>query len=178
MLSPSALVVCGRRLEAGGSVAPLRLRSDHSLSSGARRAALCRGDRRTWRRIMSHHFKSRATIALGCVLALAAGFFLGPPGSGDRDMLDAVAAVQRRSPRFLVSEPVPPANWARGGALYLCRRPRAAHEVDGLGKHPWHPDPRWAGVVCFKGTTDPNQRYDPWVADGGDGRLHYGTFAV
>src|SRR5262249_12621727 len=144
-------------LQGGGSVAPSRLRSDSSLSSGARRAAVWVGAPRTWRRIMSHHFKPPAAIVLGCVLALATGYFLPWPGSGDRAMLGAVAAVQGRSPGFLVSEPVPPANWARGGALYLCRRPRTAREVDALGKDPWRHDPGWTGVVCFKGTTDPNE---------------------
>src|SRR5262245_27285566 len=127
---------------------------------------------------MSDHLKSRATAALGCVLALVAGFFLGRPGPRGRDMLDAVAAVQRRSPRFLVSEPRPRANWAQGGALYLCRSRRAVEDVDGLGKQPGQHDPGWAGVVCFKGTTDPNLIYHPWVMDGGDRCLRYRTFAV
>jgi hypothetical protein len=93
-------------------------------------------------------------------------------------MLDAVAAVQRRSPRFLVSEPMPTANWVRSGTLYLCRTARTAVEVDGLSKHPQLPDPNWAGVVCFKGTADPSQFDIPWVSEGGDRCLKYGVFAI
>jgi hypothetical protein len=127
---------------------------------------------------MSRYLKSRVSWAFLSVLALGAGYFLGRPASPVGDMLDAVAAVQRRSPRFLITEPVPPPNWVRGGALYLCRKPKTADDVDGLGRHPGRPDPRWAGVVCFKGTADPKQVYVPWVADGGDCRLQYGHFAV
>ena len=50
--------------------------------------------------------------------------------------------------------------------------------MDGLSKHPGRPDPRWAGVVCFKGTADRHPAYVPWVAEGGDRCLDYGRFAV
>jgi hypothetical protein len=130
---------------------------------------------------MSQHLKSWVPLALASLLALAAGYALSRSGRRGGDMLDAVAAVQRRSPRFLVSEPAPSANWARSGALYLCRRPRTAEDVDGLGKHPWTPDPRWAGVVCFKGLANlhlSRLSYFPWVSEGGDRCLDYGDFAV
>jgi hypothetical protein len=128
--------------------------------------------------MMLQPLKFRVTLALVCVLAVAAGYALPRPARRGGDLLDAVAAVQRRSPRFLISEPVPPANLVRTGALYLCRTPRTAQDVDGLSKHPSRPDPRWAGVVCFKGTADPDQLDVPWVSDGGDRCLDYGTFAV
>jgi hypothetical protein len=100
--------------------------------------------------------------------------------------MDAIAAVQRRSPRFLISEhpgvrvtgPIAPANWLQTGAIYLCRTPRTIQDVDGLSKYPDRPDPRWAGIVCFRGTADPRQAYVPWLAEGGDHCLHYGAFAV
>ncbi len=50
--------------------------------------------------------------------------------------------------------------------------------MDGLSKHPWRPDPRWVGVVCFKATADPSEVYFPWVSEGGDRLLDYGDFAV
>jgi hypothetical protein len=127
---------------------------------------------------MSQRLKCLLPLALASVLALAAGYALPRPGRRGGDMLDAVVAVQRRSPRFLVTEPTPPANWVQTGALYLCRAPRSAADVDGLGKQPSHLDPRWAGVICFKGTADPRQFDVPWVSGGGDRCLHYPDFAV
>jgi hypothetical protein len=50
--------------------------------------------------------------------------------------------------------------------------------VDGLSRHPSRPDPRWAGVVCFKGTADPHQFDVPWVSEGGGRCLYFGAFAV
>jgi hypothetical protein len=127
---------------------------------------------------MSPYLKSWSALAVISLLALAAGYNLPRPGRQGGDMLDAVMAVQRRSPRFLISEPTPPANWVQTGALYLCRKPRTAADLDGLSQHPCRPDPRWAGVVCFRGTADPHQLDVPWVSAGGDGCLHYGAFAV
>jgi len=138
---------------------------------------------------MSPRSRSWAPVALISVVALTAGYTLprpagrgadrpSAPAAGRGDMLDAVAIVQRRSPRFLVSEPMPSGNWTLAGALYLCRTPRTAADVDGLSKHPSRPDPQWAGVVCFHGTADPNRIAIPWVSDGGDRCLRYGRFAV
>jgi hypothetical protein len=127
------------------------------------------------------YLREKLSWCLAGLLALAAVYGWNAsrqPGRRGGDMLDAVAAVQRRSPRFLVSEPVPRANWARGGALYLCRTPRTAAEVDDLGKQPSRPDPSWAGVVCFKGTGDPHELDFPWVSEGGDRCLLYPEFAV
>ncbi len=127
---------------------------------------------------MFRGFKSWVALALVAVVAVAAGYALPRPQRRGGDMLDAVAAMQRRSPRFLVSECTPPANWVQTGSLYLCRTPRTAEDVQDLSKDPNRPDPRWAGVVCFKGTADPHQVYVPWVAEGGDRCLDYGAFAV
>jgi hypothetical protein len=133
---------------------------------------------RPWTAAPSQPRSSWSLLALVSLLGLLAGYVLPRPPRQGGDLLDAVAAVQRRAPRFLVSEPLPTANWGQSGALYLCRTPRTAQEVDGLSKHPGRPDPRWAGVVCFKATANPNQFYVPWVADGGDRCLDYGAFAV
>jgi len=117
-------------------------------------------------------------MALAVVSALAVGYMLPRPAHRGGDILDAVAAVQRRAPRFLTSEPSPPARWAHVGALYLCRSPKNVAEIEALSKYPWHVDPAWSGVVCFQGTNDPNRRYLAWLADGGERCLLYGGFAV
>jgi hypothetical protein len=126
---------------------------------------------------MARPQKSYVLLAVVSVLALLAGYALPRP-TRQGDLLDAVAAVQRRAPHFLISEPRPPAHWVQSGALYLCRTARTAAEVDGLSKVPECPDPGWSGVVCFKGMTDPQQLEVPWVSRGGDRCLDYGAFAV
>jgi hypothetical protein len=93
-------------------------------------------------------------------------------------MMDAVAAVQRHSPRFMISEPRPCADWVHSGALYLCRKPRTVADVEGLSKDPERADACWAGVICFRGTPNTRQLLVPWVATGGDRCLDYGDFAV
>lgn len=126
----------------------------------------------------TQYLKPWLLAAVVAVFALAAGYVLPRP-SRSGDMLDAVAAVQRHSPRFLVSEPMPPANWTKSGALFLCRTSRTAEELDGLNKHPTHADSRWAGILCFKATIDPDQHYVPWVADHpSNWWLDYGEFVV
>jgi hypothetical protein len=119
---------------------------------------------------------SVAPLAVVAGVALAVGYVL-PRSRSEGDLMDAVAAVQRRSPWFVVSQPHPPADWVRTGALYLCRTPRSAAEVDGLSKHP-SGAPAWDGVVCFKGTLDPRREYHPWLADGGARCITYQNFAV
>jgi hypothetical protein len=127
---------------------------------------------------MPSSLKSRALLLLVSLLSLAAGLALPRAGRRPGDMLDAAAAVQRRAPLFLISEPLPHAGWAKGGALYLCRTAKTADDVEKLGKRPPGQGPGWAGVVCFKGTADPDIGYVPGVSDGGDRCLAYGPFAV
>lgn len=126
---------------------------------------------------MSLHLKSWPALVTVSALALAVGYSLPRPGRRGGDLLDAVAAVQWRSPRFLVSEPAPPGNWVRTGTFYLCRTARTAEELDGMSRYPRRAGPRWAGVVCFKGTAAPGH-YVPWVAEEADHCLRYGAFAV
>lgn len=127
---------------------------------------------------MSQQRRSWWLLAAVSMVALVAGHVLSRRESSGGDMLDAVAAVQRRSPQFLISEPRPPANWVRTGALYLSRTPRTAEEMEALSRDPNRNDPAWTGVVCFKGLSDPHQVYTPWVSEGGDRCLDYGEFAV
>jgi hypothetical protein len=117
-----------------------------------------------------------SALAVVFAVALAVGYALPRSRTGG-DLLDAVAAVQRDSPRFLISEPCPPANWARMGALYLCRAPRTAEQIDELSKYPWD-DRGWEGIVCFKGALDPRRSYDPWISEGGSHCVRYHSFAV
>ena len=118
--------------------------------------------------------------ALVFALGLTAGIALPQPrpaaSARSYDLMDAVAAVQRRSPRFLVSEPIPETTWVRTGTVYLCRRPRTAHEADTLSKFRLG-DPRWAGVLCFQGTADPSFHVT-WQWADGETYLNYGTFVV
>lgn len=122
--------------------------------------------------------KSWGFLGLSMALALAVGYLLPRPMRNHGDLLDAVAAIQRSSPHFLMSERLPPTNWVQAGILYLCTRPRSAEELDSLPKHAKAADPRWKGVVCFRGTSDPRPPYLPWVSEGGDGCLDYGQFTV
>jgi len=124
---------------------------------------------------MTRRLRLAALLVLVAGAALAVGHFLPRRAERGGDMLDAVAAVQRRAPLFLISEPCPAGNWAEGGALYLCRSPKTALEVEQLSRKPGGKFP-WDGVVCFKGTSDPRVAYVPWVSDGNC--LHYGRFAV
>lgn len=98
-----------------------------------------------------------------------------------RDMLDAVTAVQRRSPRFLISEPLPSSlwadNWALYGVVYLSRSPRTPDDVERISWIRDTDDPRWAGVVCFKGIRNPRDGYTPRASDD-DRCLKYGAFVV
>jgi hypothetical protein len=126
---------------------------------------------------MSPRFKTRFALALVSVAALALGYVLPRAGRQGGDMLDAIAAVQRRSPRFVITERVPNVNWLRTGALYWSREPKTAEAMEELCIDPGHPDERWAGVVCFKGTADTNL-YIPWVVEGGHCCVRYDDFAV
>src|SRR5262249_10997833 len=116
-----------------------------------------------------------APIRRALLLGRAAGYALPRRARRGGDLLDAAGRVQRRRPLFLVSEPLPQPNWFRQGALYLCRSPRDARDLDLLSRRP---GPGWAGVVCLRGTTSPSQSYMPWVSDGGAGCLRYGAFAA
>jgi hypothetical protein len=127
---------------------------------------------------MPQHHKSWVHLVLVSAVGLATGYILPRPSRRGGDMLDAVAAVQRRAPRFVISEPAPGGTWARTGELYLCLSPKTVDQVDGLSKYPGRADHRWAGVVCFRGTADPNARYVPWVSEKGKHRHLYGRFAV
>lgn len=125
---------------------------------------------------MSHRYTFWGLMALFIVLGVTGGYVLSLTPI-EHDMLDAVAVVQRNSPRFVVSDPIPGANWAKSGSLYLCRTPRTAEELDGLNKGVGGDDPRWEGILCFKGI-DNTTLYVPWVSEAGPDCVHYRSFAI
>jgi hypothetical protein len=127
---------------------------------------------------MSPHGRLWLHLTLVSVVGVVTGYALPRPPRRGGDMLDAVAAVQRYSPRFIISEPTPGATWARTGELYLSRSHRTTEQVDGLSKHPSRVDHRWAGIACFRGTADPKVIYVPRISEKGGHRLLYGGFAV
>jgi hypothetical protein len=127
---------------------------------------------------MAERLKSWAVSVAASLVALAAGYTLARPGQQGGDLLDAVGAVQRRAPRFLVSEPRPTVNWVQSGCLYLCSTARAAQEVHGRSMCPGRLAPNGAGVACFKGAADPRQFCVPWLEAGGDRCLDHGDFTV
>lgn len=126
---------------------------------------------------MSSNLRAALRWAVLPLLALAVGYALPrPPRPGD--LLDAVAAVQRQAPLYLVSEGEPNATWARRGSVYLCRSPRGPEHIAEVSVPPWRADSRWDGIVCLKGTAAANTEYDPWLSDPHPECLHYTGFAV
>jgi hypothetical protein len=94
-------------------------------------------------------------------------------------MLDAIAAVQRQTPMFLISEKsMPRPVWLHEGGVYLSRTRLSHDEVDGLPRDPRHRDQRWDGVVYFKARADCGEQGSP-VVDLWEGCcLDYGAFVV
>ena len=127
--------------------------------------------------------RSGGLLAVLFVTGFATAYTLKRTARADhrRDMLDAVTAVQRRSPRFLISEPLPSSvwsdNWAQYGVVYLCRSPRTPEDVDRIGSVRDTNDARWEGIICFKGIRNPRDAHTPWRSDNDRG-LKYGGFVV
>jgi hypothetical protein len=127
---------------------------------------------------MKRTIKLFAALLLFVALALGAGYALPRPARGG-DVYDAVAAVQRHSPHFLIGEPPPPPKQGRRTvAVYLSRTPMTVADIERLRKGPDRGGRDWEGVACFKDTTDPAVGYIPWVTDGGECCLRFRTFAV
>jgi hypothetical protein len=93
-------------------------------------------------------------------------------------MLDAVAAVQRHSPMFLMTEPGCPSGWVTEGGIYLSRTRKTPEELEMLVKDSRRYDERWQGVVYFKAYAH-RDRVTLYILSGADDRfLDYGNFVV
>jgi hypothetical protein len=94
------------------------------------------------------------------------------------DMLDAVAAVQRRSPLFLTTERGCSRRWVTEGGIYLSRTSKTPDDVEDLRKDPRYYDNRWHGVVYFKAYADRDRVSFSFMSGAGDRLLDYGDFVV
>jgi hypothetical protein len=89
-------------------------------------------------------------IAMAAVMLIVAGYAVPRSVKKGGDMLDAVAAVQRRCPIYLTAERDRPHAWVTHGGIYLSRTSMTAEELDYLLKDSRTDDARWDGVVYFK----------------------------
>jgi hypothetical protein len=127
---------------------------------------------------MHTHTKVLTLAVLGAVLFVA-GYAVPRPQRRGGDMLDAVAAVQRRTPMFVTTDrAMPRATWLREGGIYLSRTLKSPDDVEGLSKFPSRRDRGWAGVVYFKGCGDRHEMPGPLVSLWPGECLDYGDFAV
>jgi hypothetical protein len=117
-------------------------------------------------------------LALASALSLAAGYALPRPPKKGGDLLDAVAAVQRRCPLYPTAERGLPYSWAAEGGVYLSRTSKTPAEVELLTKDPRGYDGQWDGVVYFKARARRGQAVLPFLPGSADRVLDYGDFAV
>src|SRR5262245_41069458 len=89
-------------------------------------------------------------LALVAAVSLTVGHVLPRPAKPRGDMLDAVAAVQRRCPLYITADRGHPGNWVTGGGVYLSRTSRTPAELDCLLKDSRTYDKRWDDVIYFK----------------------------
>jgi hypothetical protein len=127
---------------------------------------------------MLRHLRVWCLLTLVAALSLAAGYALPHAAKKGGDMLDAVAAVQRHSPLFLMPERGCPSSWVREGGIYLSRKGKTADDVEDLVKDPRGYDQRWQGVVYFKACAH-HDRVSLFLLSGaGDRLLDYGDFVI
>ena len=128
---------------------------------------------------MSYFLRSLFLLGLVSALSLAAGYALPRPAKQTGgDMLDAVAAVQRHTPLFLVTERGCPPNWGTEGGIYLSRTSKSQDELENLTTDPDGPDSRWHGVVYFKAWAHRDRVEYFFLSGPRDRVLDYGGFAV
>jgi hypothetical protein len=117
-------------------------------------------------------------LLLTAALSLAAGYVLPRPAKKGGDMLDAVAAVQRRCRLYVTAERGQSDNWVPEGGVYLSRTSRTPEELDRLLKDSRTYDEHWDGVVYFKGCGRHRQRVLPFLPAPADRALDYRDFGV
>jgi hypothetical protein len=111
-------------------------------------------------------------------LSLAAGYAVPRSLKKGGDILDAVAAVQRRCPLFLMPERGCPHSWVTKGGIYLSRSSKSSDDVEALLKDPRCYDNRWHGVVYFKAYAYRDRDVYPFLSGPPDRILDYGDFVV
>jgi hypothetical protein len=116
--------------------------------------------------------------ALAAVLLLGAGYALPRTVKRGGDILDAVAAVQRRCPLYLTAERGLPDDWVAEGGIYLSRAGKTTDEVEHLLKDSRTYDAHWDGVVYFKARGRHRERMLGFLPAPGGRALDYGDFAV
>jgi hypothetical protein len=117
-------------------------------------------------------------LVLIAALSLASGYVLPRPAKKGGDMLDAVAAVQRRCRVYVTAEPGLPNDWIAEGGLYLSRTNRTPAELDCLLKDSRTYDEHWDGVVYFKACGRHRQRLLAFLPAPADRALNYRDFGV
>jgi hypothetical protein len=128
---------------------------------------------------MSHHLRSWFLLGLVSALSLTAGYALPRPAKRTGgDVLDAVSAVQRQAPLFLMTERGCPPSWVTDGGIYLSRTNKSADDVEDLVKPPQGFDDRWHGVVYFKACAHRDRADFPMLSGPRERILDYGDFAV
>jgi hypothetical protein len=111
-------------------------------------------------------------------LCLATGYALHEPKKKGGDILDAVAAVQRRHPLYLIPERGRPYSWVTDGGFYLCRTGQSAEELDRLIKDPRCYQEQWHGIVYFKAYARRSPLSLPFLPGPEDRVLDYGGLVV
>jgi hypothetical protein len=117
-------------------------------------------------------------IAFVSVVCLAVGYVVHHPEKRGGDILDAMAAVQRHCPLYLIPERGRPSNWATDGGFYLCETSQRPKEMDRLIKDPRSYNERWHGIVYFKACGRRSPLYLPFVPGPDDHTLDCGGFMV
>jgi hypothetical protein len=122
--------------------------------------------------------RSWLLLALISGVGVATGYLLHRPEKRRVDILDAVAAVERRCSLHLIPERGRPLNWVTDSGFYLCRVGQTPEELDRLIKDPHQYSERWNGIVYFKACARRGAYCLSFVPGPEDKVLRYGGFAV
>jgi hypothetical protein len=127
---------------------------------------------------MLRHARFWCLLTLVAAVSLVTGYALPHPAKKGGDMLDAVTAVQRRYPLFLMPERGCPPSWVTEGGIFLSRTGKTTDDVEDLDKQPCGYDSRWHGVVYFKACAHRDRVDLPLLSGPRERVLDYGDFAV
>jgi hypothetical protein len=127
---------------------------------------------------MLTHLKLWFLLAVVAVVSLAAGYSVPRPPKKGGDILDAVAAVQRRRPLVAIAERGPATNWVTEGGIYLSRVYKTPEQLDHLNQDPRVYDDRWDGVLYFKARGGRRDRRLAFLSAPNDRALDCGDFGI